>query len=76
MENKEFTRLTLEQGGRKIVWEVPYDDVNGEEFMDAICTIMVGATFNQETVHKCMAEWLSDHSLGKYKVIVNENADD
>ena len=33
MENNKFTRLTLEQNCRKIVWEIPYDDPNGEDMI-------------------------------------------
>ena len=66
-ENK-FTRLTLEQDDLKVTWEVPYNDVSGEDMMQAIRTIMIGMTFNESTVESAMASYLEEHS-NEYKVI-------
>ena len=48
MENKPFTRLTLEQSDTKIVIEKPYEDVSGNEMVEMLETIMVGMTFLPE----------------------------
>lgn len=70
MYNKEpFTRLTLEQSDKKIVWEVPYEDVGGDEIMQAINTIMIGMTFSPDTVLDCMAGYLAEYGHDKYDVI-------
>ncbi len=58
----KFTRLTLEQNDRKVVWEVPYDDVTGEDMMQAIRTIMIGMTFHEHTIESAMADYLHEHS--------------
>lgn len=72
MENNKFTRLTLEQNCRKIVWEIPYDDPNGEDMMEAIRTIMIGMTFSDKTVESSMAGYLNEHS-DDYEVIEKED---
>lgn len=61
--NKEerFTRLTIEQTNKKIVWEVPYEDVGGDELMHAINTLMIGMTFSPETVLQSMAGFLEEY---------------
>ena len=69
MENNNvFTRLTLEQNGRKIVWEIPYGDPNGEDMMEAIHTIMVGMTFCDDAIESSMASYINAHS-DDYEVI-------
>ena len=72
MEKYNFTRLTLEQNDRKIVWEIPYDDVDGEDMMQAIRTIMIGMTFSDKTVESSMANYLNAHS-DDYEVIDKED---
>ena len=67
-EEKKFTRLTLEQDDLKVIWEVPYNDVTGEDMMQAIRTIMVGMTFSDNTVESSMADYINEHS-NEYKVI-------
>ena len=72
MENNKFTRLILEQNNLKIVWEVPYDDVNGEDMMQAIRTIMIGMTFSDASVESSMADYLMEHS-DEYEVTEKDN---
>ena len=60
MEKENFTRLTLEQSDRKIVWEVPYEDVTGNDLMQAIETIMVGMTFIPDSVYRSMYEYAKE----------------
>lgn len=67
-EEKKFTRLTLEQDDRTVVWEVPYNDVTGKNMMQAIRTIMIGMTFSDKTVESSMASYLEEYS-DKYEVI-------
>lgn len=58
-----FTRLTLEQSDKKIVWEVPYEDVDGtEDMMQAIYTIMIGMTFTPSTVFASMGNFINEKS--------------
>ncbi len=61
-DEKKFTRLTLEQDDRKIVWEVPYDDVTGDDMMQAIRTIMIGMTFCEDTIELSMVSYLYQYS--------------
>lgn len=62
MENKPFTRLTLEQSDTKIVIEKPYEDVSGNEMVEMLETIMVGMTFLPETVYKSMKDRVEELS--------------
>lgn len=71
-EEQRFTRLTLEQNDRKIVWEIPYNDPNGEDMMQAIRTIMIGMAFSNKTVESSMADYLNENS-DEYEVIEKEN---
>lgn len=58
-----FTRLTLEQSDKKIVWEVPYEDVDGtDDMMQAIYTIMIGMTFTPSTVFASMGNFINEKS--------------
>lgn len=62
MENKPFTRLTLEQSDTKIVIEKPYEDVSGNEMIEMLETIMIGITFLPETVYKSMKDRVEELS--------------
>lgn len=62
MENKPFTRLTLEQSDTKIVIEKPYEDVSGNEMVEMLETIMVGMTFLPETIYKLMKDRVEELS--------------
>lgn len=62
MENNRFTRLTLEQSDRKIVIERPYEDVNGDDMVQMLETIMVGMTFLPETIYRSMKERVEELS--------------
>lgn len=62
MENKQFTRLTLEQSDTKIVIEKPYEDVSGSEMMEMLETIMVGMTFLPESVYQAMKDRVEELS--------------
>ena len=56
----KFTRLTIEQSDKKVVWEVPYEDVSASDMMEAINTLMIGITFTPETVLHAMAGYLEE----------------
>ena len=77
-EENCFTRLTLEQSDRKIVWEVPFEDVSGDDMMQAIYTIMVGMTFFPTTVYHSMAGYLEEYASDLYDIYDHqeENAED
>ena len=62
MENKPFTRLTLEQSDTKIVIEKPYEDISGNEMVEMLETIMIGMTFLPETVYKSMKDRVEELS--------------
>lgn len=62
MENKPFTRLTLEQSDTKIVIEKPYEDISGNEMVEMLETIMVGMTFLPETIYKSMKDRVEELS--------------
>lgn len=62
MENKPFTRLTLEQSDTKIVIEKPYEDISGNEMVEMLEIIMVGMTFLPETVYKSMKDRVEELS--------------
>lgn len=63
MEGK-FTRLTLEQSDRKIVIEVPYEDVTGEDMCNAFYAIMTGMTFLPITTLIAMRDFYEDNIGG------------
>lgn len=65
---ENFTRLTLEQSDKKLVWEVPYEDVSGDELIEAINTLMIGLTFTPETVIHSMAGFLEEYGHNLYDV--------
>lgn len=67
--SEKFTRLTLEQSDIKIIWEIPYEDVNYEDMMNAIKTIMIGMTYHESQVYAAMANYLNDKAYEKYEVI-------
>lgn len=61
-DEKQFTRLTLENNDVKIVYELPSYDCNGEDMMHAIYTIMIGMTFLPRTIYNSMAEYLREYA--------------
>lgn len=71
-EEQKFTRLTLDQNNLHVVWEVPYDDVTGEEMLQALRTLMIGMTFNDLTIESSMASYLEEHS-DNYDIIEKED---
>lgn len=60
MQKDKFTKLTLEQSDRKITWEVPYEDVSGEDMIQAFYTLMIGATFLPVTIRQSMREFVDE----------------
>lgn len=75
-EEKQFTRLTLEQSDRTITWEMPYEDVDGEDMMNAINTIMIGMTFHPKTVLRSMAGFLMEWASDEYEIYEKDERDD
>ena len=66
MDNK-FTKLTLEQSDLKITWEMPYEDLNGNDMCKAFRTILIGMTFGPDTIENIFADYLNEYS-DKYEV--------
>lgn len=61
METKsKFTRFSVEQSDKKIVWETPYEDVTGEDCMKAIETLLTGLTFLPPTIYRILRDYVED----------------
>lgn len=67
MNKEKFTRLTLEQSDHKITWEMPYEDIGGDDLMQAIMTLMVGITFSEDTVYASMVDYVKSR-CDKYDI--------
>lgn len=64
MLNKDkFTRFTVEQSDRKIVWETPFEDISGEDCIQALETLMTGLTFLPTTIRKSMQTYIDENPL-------------
>lgn len=64
MLNKDkFTRFTVEQSDRKIVWETPFEDISGEDCIQALETLMTGLTFLPTTIRKSMQTYINENPL-------------
>ncbi len=72
MEKNKFTRLTVEQSDKKITWEVPYEDVDGELMVDAFKTLLVGMTFSPNSVPHIFANWLMSNAYDLYDIYEKE----
>ena len=77
-EKEKFTRLTLEQSDKKVVWEVPYEDVDGvDDMMQAIYTIMIGMTFGSDTIYSAMASYLNERARHLFNITeISEESED
>ncbi len=79
MDNKKFTRLTLEQNGDhpidniKISWEIPFVDVTGKDMCQAFKTILIGMAFSPETINNMFVDYLSEYAEDKYEIVKKEN---
>ena len=74
-DKPKFTRLTLEQGDQKVVWEVPYEDVNGEDMVQALKTVMIGMTFYESSFYNALANYLEEYAGDQYEVIYKPDYD-
>lgn len=70
--NEKFTRLTVEQQDCKIVYELSYDDINTEDLLQGLKTLMIGMSFSENTIYKGMVDFLSDNCADKYEIIKKE----
>ena len=68
----KYTRLSLEQEGRRITYEVLYEDVSGETMMDGIYTILLGMGFPPETVLRLFIQFIELNGSEQY-VICKKN---
>ena len=76
MENHKFTRLTVEQSEMKVTWEVPYEDVDGIDMVNALKTILVGMTFSPNYIPDIFADWLKEYASDKYEIIEKDEIDE
>lgn len=72
-ENEKFTRLTVEQQDCKIIYELSYDDINTEDLLQGLKTLMIGMSFSENTIYKGMVDFLSDNCADKYEIIKKES---
>ena len=63
MNKDKFTRFTVEQSDRKIVWETPFEDISGEDCIEALETLMTGLTFLPTTIRKSMQTYIDENPL-------------
>lgn len=63
MNKDKFTRFTVEQSDRKIVWETPFEDISGEDCIQALETLMTGLTFLPTTIRKSMQTYIDENPL-------------
>lgn len=61
MNKDKFTRFTVEQSDRKIVWETPFEDISGEDCIQALETLMIGLTFLPTTIRKVMQTYIDEN---------------
>ena len=74
MKDKEYlSRITVENNEmneKKVVWEIPYNDANLDDWLHGFLTCMVGITFNEQQVLRGMKEFaeerLPDENSGDY----------
>ena len=59
----------MEQSDRKMSVEIPYEDVGMDELLDTFNGMLIGFTWNQDTIYNCIADWLSEHAYDKFEVI-------
>lgn len=64
MRDKEYlSRITVENNEmneKKIVWEIPYNDANLDDWLHGFLTCMVGITFNEQQVLHGMKEFAEE----------------
>ena len=71
-DKPKFTRLTLEQSDLKLIYEVPFEDVDGNDLIHAMATIMKGMTFHDKGIYVSLAEYLKENADDMYDVIKKE----
>jgi len=70
-DDKIRTKLIFESEDNRYTWESPYVDVSMDDILPAFYGLLVAATWQPETVIKCMKEFVEEHSY-----ILHENTDD
>lgn len=65
------TRLVYESGDNRFIWESPYCDVSMEDILDAFYGILVGATWQPDTIMKGFKEFLEEHEFNDDKTTNN-----
>ena len=73
---EKFTRLTLEQRDKKLVWEMPYEDVGADELLHAFNTLLIGFTWHQNTIYNAMVGYLQEHASDLYDIYEHQEIEE
>lgn len=57
---KQITRLTLENYDYKVSWEVPYSDSQVQDLCQAFYSLLIGVTYSPETVLEGMKSFAEE----------------
>ena len=60
MNEKNITRITVENYDYKTSWEVPYSDLNLDEIFNGFISCLVGVTYHQDQVLRAMKEYVEE----------------
>ena len=68
MNNKEeyLSRITVENNEiheKKVIWEIPYNDANLNDWIHGFVTCMVGITFSEDQVIRGMKEYAEERLI-------------
>ena len=74
-DEERFTRLTLETPEKKITYDLPYNDVSGEDMVHGLATIMLGMTFGWDTILHSLASYLMEHAYDRYEIYEKDTYD-
>ena len=72
----KYTKLTLEQRDKKLVWEMPYEDVSADDLLHAFNTLLIGFTWHQKTIYDVMAAYLQEHASDLYDIYEHQEISD
>lgn len=63
MDKEYLSRMTVENNEmheKKIVWEIPYNDANLDDWIHGFVTCMVGITFSENQVLEAMRDYAEE----------------
>jgi len=76
MNTERLSRITVENNEvheKKIIWEIPYNDANLDDWIHGFITCMVGITFNEEQVLKGMRDYANERLDDDYEYDNNDD---